>query len=139
MGQVTITAGQTIGSAMGVGNELRLTLADGSERVADHLVMATGYRVDMARHPLFASEVLAELDVFRGSPRLRRGLESSLPGLHFVGAMAAQSFGPLMRFVSGTTYAAPALAAQLARSARRTAPLRPRLRLATARAGGGRT
>jgi Pyridine nucleotide-disulphide oxidoreductase len=139
MSQVTITTGQTIDSAISAGTELRLTLADGSERVADHLVMATGYRVDMARHPLISPDVLGELDVFRGSPRLRRGLESSLPGLHFVGAMAAQSFGPLMRFVSGTTYAAPALAAQLASSTRRTAPLRPRPRLATARAGGERS
>jgi len=135
---VTVTAGQTI-SGVQAGERLRLTLADGSERLADRLVMATGYRVEMARHPLISSDVLAELDVFRGSPRLRRGLESSLPGLHFVGAMAAQSFGPLMRFVSGTTYAAPALAGHLARSTRRTAPLRPRPRLAAARAGGGRS
>jgi hypothetical protein len=31
-------------------------------------------------------------------------MESSIPGLHFIGAAAAESFGPLMRFVSGTGY-----------------------------------
>jgi FAD-dependent urate hydroxylase len=136
VGGVTITTGQTIASAHVADDELRLTLADGTERLTDHLVMATGYRVDMARHPLIAPDLLAELDLFRGAPRLRRGLESSVPGLHFVGAMAAQSFGPLMRFVSGTTYAAPALAAQLGSAARRTAPLRPRPWLVPARASG---
>jgi FAD-dependent urate hydroxylase len=137
VGVVTITTGQAIASGRVAGEELRLTLADGSERVTDYLVMATGYRVDMARHPLIAPDLLASLDLFRGAPRLRRGFESSVPGLHFVGAVAAQSFGPLMRFVSGTTYAAPTLAAQLETAARRTAPLRPRPWLAAARANGG--
>jgi hypothetical protein len=41
---------------------------------------------------------------------LRRGLESSVPGLHFVGAPAAWSFGPIMRFVSGGWYTGRALA-----------------------------
>jgi len=30
--------------------------------------------------------------------------------LHFIGSSAVSSFGPLMRFVAGTGYAAPALA-----------------------------
>lgn len=33
------------------------------------------------------------------------GLESSVPGLHFLGAPAAWSFGPIMRFASGGWYA----------------------------------
>ena len=44
-----------------------------------------------------------------GYPLLGPGFESSLPGLHFLGATAARSFGPVSRFVSGTTYAARAL------------------------------
>jgi hypothetical protein len=42
------------------------------------------------------------------------GLESSVPGLHFMGAPAARSFGPIMRFVVGTWYSAPALARRAA-------------------------
>jgi hypothetical protein len=42
-------------------------------------------------------------------PRLRRGFESSIAGLHFVGAAAAASFGPITRFVAGTMYAARAV------------------------------
>jgi hypothetical protein len=37
-----------------------------------------------------------------------------VPGLHFVGAPAAWSFGPVMRFVSGTHFAARALARGIA-------------------------
>jgi hypothetical protein len=37
-------------------------------------------------------------------------MESSVPGLHFVGAPAAWSFGPINRFVSGGWYAGRALA-----------------------------
>jgi phage tail-like protein len=45
-----------------------------------------------------------------GYPELTSGFECSVPGLHFLGAPAAASFGPLMRFVSGSAYAAAALA-----------------------------
>jgi hypothetical protein len=40
--------------------------------------------------------------------------QSSIPGLHFVGAPAAWSFGPLMRFVAGTGFAARALSRGIA-------------------------
>jgi FAD-dependent urate hydroxylase len=36
-------------------------------------------------------------------------MESSVPGLHFLGAPAAKSFGPIMRFVAGGWYAAQSL------------------------------
>ena len=42
------------------------------------------------------------------------GLESSVPGLHFLGAAAAYSFGPINRFVVGTWYSAPAGAGRVA-------------------------
>src|SRR5439155_1608001 len=41
-----------------------------------------------------------------GQPILDWGFESSVPRLHFVGAPAMYSFGPLLRFVSGTAFAA---------------------------------
>jgi hypothetical protein len=49
-----------------------------------------------------------------GYPVMGAGLESSVPGLHFMGAAAAYSFGPIMRFVVGTWYAAPAVARRAA-------------------------
>jgi hypothetical protein len=44
-----------------------------------------------------------------GYPQLDAGFECSVPGLHFVGAPAAWSFGPLMRFVAGCRFASRAL------------------------------
>jgi len=45
---------------------------------------------------------------------LRRPFESSVPGLHFVGVTAANSFGPLFRFAFGADYAAKRLGHHLA-------------------------
>ena len=70
-----------------------------------------------------APELVASLDLADGYPKLTRGLESSVPGLHFLGAPAAFSFGPIMRFVAGTWYAAPALARRIA--GKRELPFRP--------------
>jgi NADPH-dependent 2,4-dienoyl-CoA reductase/sulfur reductase-like enzyme len=87
--------------------QLGLTLADGSQRQADHVLLATGYRVDIAGYEFLPDGLLRRIARIGGYPRLRNGFESSVPGLHFVGAPAAWSFGPLMRFVAGTEFAAP--------------------------------
>jgi hypothetical protein len=92
------------------GNRVRVRLNDGTERVVDHVVLGTGYRVDITRYPFLSADLLKKLDIVDGYPRLQSGFESSLPGLHFLGAPAAWSFGPLMRFVAGTQFASRALA-----------------------------
>jgi hypothetical protein len=51
-----------------------------------------------------APDLVAGVRRIDGYPVLAPGLESSVPGLHFLGAPAAWSFGPIMRFVSGTWY-----------------------------------
>jgi hypothetical protein len=40
----------------------------------------------------------------RDGPALSATFESSVPGLHFVGQAAAETFGPVMRFVYGTDF-----------------------------------
>ena len=47
------------------------------------------------------------------APALSRHFESSVPGLYFVGAAAANSFGPLLRFAYGARFAANRVAARL--------------------------
>jgi cation diffusion facilitator CzcD-associated flavoprotein CzcO len=106
---VTITTGRVVVSASSVGQQLRLKLDDGSERYADHALLATGYRVDISRCAFLAPHLLRSLRLVDGYPELSAGFEASLPGLHFLGASAAGTFGPLMRFVAGTKYAARAL------------------------------
>lgn len=49
-----------------------------------------------------------------GFPELGRGLASSVPGLFFTGLPAAAAFGPVVRFVCGTSVTSPRLAAALA-------------------------
>jgi FAD-dependent urate hydroxylase len=88
---------------------IRASFADGSIQDADHVLFGTGYRVDIARYPFLAPELLAQIQRVGGYPLLGPGLESSVRGLHFLGAPAAWSFGPIMRFVSGGWYAARVL------------------------------
>jgi cation diffusion facilitator CzcD-associated flavoprotein CzcO len=109
MDRVKITTGQNIVAAQPTGNGLKLRLDSGEERFVDHVLLATGYRVDILQHRFIAGTLAKELRCSGGYPELNRGFESSVPGLHFLGAPAAYSFGPLMRFVSGTAYAATAL------------------------------
>ena len=98
-------------------------LADGSRRHADFVLLATGYRVEISKYRFLPESVLERIDRVGGYPRLRRGFESSLDRLYFLGAPSAWSYGPLMRFVAGTEFAAPTLTrAVLGR--RRAAPRR---------------
>jgi len=102
---VTIEPGRTILGARqgGVGITLRL---DYDMRSFDHALLATGYRIDIARLGILAPELMAKIATDQGSPVLAGGYESSVPGLHFVGSAAVRSYGPLLRFVWGAGYAA---------------------------------
>ncbi len=102
---VPITLGRKVTSAAVVGSQLRLRLDDGSERLVDHALLATGFRVDVSRYPFLSPLLSKQLRTVGGFPVLKRGLESSIPGLHFVGKPAAWSFGPLLGFVSGAEFA----------------------------------
>ena len=108
-------------SAVPVNGQIKLALSDNTSRLADHVVLGTGYRVNVARYRFLSSGILQRLQVVDGFPCLGPALESSLPGLHFLGAPAAWSFGPLMYFVSGTKYAAEALVRHFSPSRRAVA------------------
>ncbi|MER6470410.1 FAD-dependent oxidoreductase [Streptomyces collinus] len=91
------------------------THAGGTERLcADHVIAATGYRVDIAAMDFLGHGLRTRLAVSRGTPRLGAGYVSSVPGLYFTGLPAASSYGPVMRFVCGTEFASPRLAGHLA-------------------------
>ncbi|MER6417609.1 FAD-dependent oxidoreductase [Streptomyces sp. NPDC001137] len=81
---------------------------------ADHVIAATGYRVDIAAMDFLGHELRTRLAVSRGTPKLGAGYVSSVPGLYFTGLPAAASYGPVMRFVCGTEFASPRLAKHLA-------------------------
>lgn len=107
--QVPISLSAGVRSASERNGEVELALADGTTRRCDHLLLATGYRVDISGYRFLPKTLLEKVERVRGYPRLNRGFESSLEGLYFLGAPAAWSYGPLMRFVAGTEFAAPVL------------------------------
>jgi hypothetical protein len=111
---VRITTGRAVTLAEPEGDAVRLTLDDGSVRDVDHVLLGTGYRVDVGRYPFLSPELLEAVRRVDGHPTLSHGLESSVDGLHFLGAPAARSFGPLLRFVAGAEFAARAVARKLA-------------------------
>jgi hypothetical protein len=112
---IPITLGRKVVSVAASDSRLRLKLSDGSERIVDHALLATGFRVDVSRYGFLSPAVLQRLETKGGYPVLKRGLESSIPGLHFLGKPAAWSFGPLLCFVSGTEFAANELVSGILR------------------------
>lgn len=113
---IPITLGRSVTSAEVSGSQLSLRLDDSSERLVDHALLATGFRVDVSKYPFLSPALSKQLVTVNGFPVLKRGLESSIPGLHFVGKPAAWSFGPLLGFVSGAEFASTELVRCIARN-----------------------
>jgi hypothetical protein len=89
---------------------------------ADHVIAATGYSVDLRRLTFLNPEVLADIRSVEHTPVLSSNFESSVPGLYFVGAASANTFGPLVRFAYGAKFTARRLARHLAKVVRRKDP-----------------
>jgi thioredoxin reductase len=87
---------------------LRVRAQDGAEREiqADHIIAATGYKVNLDRLTFVSSAIRSKIITLAGTPALSSTCESSVPGLYFVGIAAANSFGPVMRFAFGADFAA---------------------------------
>jgi len=118
LGGVPINVGVSAVAATETNSHVSVTFDDGTAREADHVLLGTGYRVDVAKYPFLAPELVEEIETVGGYPVLGRGFESNVRGLHFLGAPAAWSFGPLMRFVAGTGFAAGELARSIVARAR---------------------
>jgi thioredoxin reductase len=98
--------------------KLHLRAADGSERevLTEHVIAATGYKVDLDRLRFLSPELRSKLELVNGSPALSSSFESSMPGLYFAGLTAANSFGPVMRFAFGAGFAARTLTRAVSKS-----------------------
>lgn len=112
-GQARITMSTGVTRATAEGERVRLAFDDGRVELADHLLCATGYHVDVRRYPFLDADMVRGIRQERGYPVLSGGLESSVPGLHFLGAAAGGTYGPITRFVVGSWFAAPALTARV--------------------------
>ncbi len=113
MGRVPLVLGHSVERAEVENGKVRLQLRglDGSTRelVTEHVIAATGYKVNMERLAFLDSGIRSKLKCVNGTPILSSNFESSVPGLYFVGIAAANSFGPVMRFAFGAGFAAKRL------------------------------
>lgn len=120
VGKVPLLLGHTAQGAEIQDGKVRLQLrtVDGTEReiVAEHIIAATGYKVDLERLTFLSSDIRSKLDGVNGTPVLSSTFESSMPGLYFVGIAAANSFGPVMRFAFGADFAARTVTRALMKS-----------------------
>ena len=123
--EVPIKLGRAVASATERDGQVRITFADGDTQTVDHVLFGTGYRVDITRYPFLTPDLTARIRRAGGYPVLGRGMESSVPGLHFLGAPAAWSFGPILRFVSGGWYTGRALVRTIAGPSRLPGPASP--------------
>jgi FAD-dependent urate hydroxylase len=87
------------------GDRVALTLDSGSRDV-DHVLLATGYRISVDKMHILDAQLRSRIVRHGDSPLLSAGFESSVAGLHFIGASAVASFGPLLRFIAGAGFAA---------------------------------
>jgi FAD-dependent urate hydroxylase len=124
VGVVEVLTSHRVTAAAASGSGVRLTL-DGPKQASldvDHVVCGTGFPIDIARLPFLPEGLQARITTVNGYPVLSRIAESSVPGLYFVGAPAAASNGPSMRFIAGTHNIARQLAAGVSRRGGRRSP-----------------
>lgn len=78
---------------------LAATLTNGEQLNVDQVVLATGYKVNVARLPfLAAGNLLERIETRNGFPVLDDHFETSVPGLLITSMPAAQDFGPFFGF-----------------------------------------
>lgn len=80
-------------------NELEITLSTGQKLVVDHVVFATGYKVNMENVPfLSGGNILDKMDKKDSFPVLDEHFQSSIPGLFITSMPATRDFGAFFAF-----------------------------------------
>ncbi|MDE2843877.1 MAG: FAD-dependent oxidoreductase [Chloroflexota bacterium] len=95
------------GARLNGDGSVALSLDEGSSLNVDQIVLATGYRVEVAREPYLRDpSITRRLQVEEGFPVLDSRFQSSIPGLYFTGQTATRDFGPFFGFGIGCPPAA---------------------------------
>ena len=83
----------------------------------DRIVLATGYKVDVARVPLLAQgNLLPRLRTDGGAPLLDPHMQSSVPGLFMTSMLATRDFGPFFGFTGAVRTSAKLIGQALRRA-----------------------
>ena len=99
--------------------ELQVELTNGETIVVDQIILATGYKVNIAQLPVLASgNILEKLKTRNGFPELDDHFETSIPGLFITSMPATQDFGPFFGFTVAVRAAAELICERLRLSAR---------------------
>ena len=116
-GRVATYLGHQLDQVRAAGNIVTVTSHDAAGKrlavEADHVIAATGYGPDLRKLPFLNRDFCARIAHVRHTPNLSDHFESSVPGLYMVGPLAANAFGPLMRFMVACEDIAPRLTARL--------------------------
>src|SRR2546423_1403593 len=102
LGKVTIHEAQWIENIKETNNGIELQLSSQKKLCVDHIILGTGYRIDINKLPMLHASLMPAIRTYCGAPILNNQFESSVPGLYFVGFSSAMSCGPLYRFLVGT-------------------------------------
>ncbi len=120
-GLMPMHLGATIENVQSVDGKVRLDLSftgkPGKTLLVDHVIAGTGYKASVSRFKFLNPSVLSRLATVDEAPALNSRFESTVPGLYFVGAAAANSFGPMLRFAFGSKFASERVAGRLAKAA----------------------
>jgi thioredoxin reductase len=116
-GKVPICTGTQVVSAERQGERVRLQLRTPSGECTtevDRVIAGTGYVAGVERLSYLDEELRHRIRRVGGAPALSATFESSVENAFFAGPIAADSCGPLFRYVRGARFAGPALALHLA-------------------------
>jgi cation diffusion facilitator CzcD-associated flavoprotein CzcO len=81
--------------------DMLITLNDETTLFVDHVILATGYKMDITKIPFITrGNIQEKLDTRNGFPALDTSFQSNIPNLYFTGLPAAQDFGPSFGFTS---------------------------------------
>jgi FAD-dependent urate hydroxylase len=108
-GKLPVLEGHRVIAAKADGGKVTLTVASAAgtqQLTVDHVLAATGYRVNLGRLGFLDGELRNGIRQVAGWPHLTGSFESSVPGLFFTSLAAAETFGPVMRFVCGAGFTA---------------------------------
>lgn len=93
---------------------IEATLTSGHHLMVDHIILATGYKVQIDRLPfLRLGNILPILQTDAGFPVLDESFQSSVPGLYIVSMPATRDFGPFFGFTIAARASAQVIGAHL--------------------------
>jgi thioredoxin reductase len=96
----------------GPSGEIEVELSGGERLVVDHVLLATGYRPNLANVG-YLEPLLDGIETVDGFPVLDEHFQTSVPGLFMPGFVATRDFGPFFGFVRGCPAAATLIVAEL--------------------------